>query len=197
MAERTEAQFFAQVCSLWMVTRGAISHRACSIMPAMLDVERDAGAVPRARVPMRVWGGLALAVTLDTLVQIIWKSTVRRVPGEVGSIGVFWSLAKQPALYLVIALATGQFINWMLLLSVADVSFALPFTALGYVSVGLFSVVLLGEHVGMGRAAGIALILAGVGFISRTPHSTRPAEAAGARLDCDRAVPAALAEARS
>ena len=166
-------------------------------MPAMVNLECEEAATPRARVPLRVWGGLALAVMLDTLVQLIWKRTVGRIPGDVGNVAVFWSLARQPALYLVIVLATAQFINWMLLLSVADVSFALPFTALGYVSVGLFSVILLGEHIGWGRAAGTALILVGVAFISRTPHSTRPAVAPIARQDADQVVPAVFAEAQS
>ena len=137
------------------------------------DDEAESHSPGRVRVPLRVWGGLAVAILLDTMVQIIWKATVRDVSRDAGTVQFLWALARRPAFYLVILLALAQFANWMALLAVADVSFCQPLTALGYVTVGLCSVVLLGEHIGWTKGAGTALILAGVAFISRTPYSTR------------------------
>jgi drug/metabolite transporter (DMT)-like permease len=77
--------------------------------------------------------------------------------------------------HLTIALAIAQFFNWMLVLARADLSFAQPITALSYVTVaavGHFSS--LHEKVGPMRAAGIALIVAGVWQMSRTEGKEPP-----------------------
>ena len=67
-------------------------------------------------------------------------------------------------------------ILWMLsrmtLLSWADLSYVLPVTALGYVLTALMGRVFLGEHVSLGRWAGIALIMGGVSLVGDTPIRT-------------------------
>jgi uncharacterized membrane protein len=60
----------------------------------------------------------------------------------------------------------------MLVLSWADYSFVMPFTAVSYALVPLLGFLWLGEAVPPTRRAGIALIVLGVLLISRTPPRT-------------------------
>jgi drug/metabolite transporter (DMT)-like permease len=60
----------------------------------------------------------------------------------------------------------------MLVLSWADYSFVMPFSAIAYALVPLFGYLWLGEQVPSVRWVGIALIVFGVCLVSRTPPST-------------------------
>jgi uncharacterized membrane protein len=70
-------------------------------------------------------------------------------------------------------------IAWMLLrlrlLQIADLSFVLPLTAVGYILNAAMGAAFLGEHVSLARWAGAALITGGAALTSITP-----AEGAGA-----------------
>ena len=60
----------------------------------------------------------------------------------------------------------------MLVLSWADYSFVMPFSALTYALVPLFGYLFLHEHVVTARWIGIVLIFFGVVLINRTPPRT-------------------------
>ena len=60
----------------------------------------------------------------------------------------------------------------MRVLARADLSFAQPFTALGYITVLAISAHSLHEQISAPKVLGVALILLGVFFISRTPFRT-------------------------
>ena len=60
----------------------------------------------------------------------------------------------------------------MLVLSWADYSFVMPFTAVSYALVPIFGYLWLGEAVPPQRSVGIALIVFGVVLVSRTPPRT-------------------------
>jgi hypothetical protein len=60
----------------------------------------------------------------------------------------------------------------MLVLSWADYSFVMPFSAITYGLVPLFAFLWLGEQVLTARWVGIGFIMAGVYLVSRTPPST-------------------------
>ena len=60
----------------------------------------------------------------------------------------------------------------MLVLSLADYSFVMLFSAITYALVPLLGYLWLGEHVPMGRRFGIVLIVLGVFLVSRTPPRT-------------------------
>jgi multidrug transporter EmrE-like cation transporter len=60
----------------------------------------------------------------------------------------------------------------MLVLSWADYSFVMPFSAIAYALVPLLGYLFLGEHVSAARTVGIILIFLGVLLINRTPHRT-------------------------
>ena len=62
----------------------------------------------------------------------------------------------------------------MLVLSWADYSFVMLFSAITYALVPLLGYLWLGEYVPMARRLGIVLIVFGVFLVSRTPPSTTP-----------------------
>ncbi len=69
------------------------------------------------------------------------------------------------------------FLCHMLVLSWADYSFVMPFSAVAYALVPLLGYLFLGERVAPARWAGIAVIFAGVVLVSRTPaRTTEPSQ---------------------
>ena len=126
------------------------------------------------RLPVRLALGLFLAIVLDTALQTIWKRAALALPANAlsdpGSAAL--SVLHQPIFLLVGLLIAFQMINWLKVLDDADVSFALPITALSYVSVAAVSAIWLGEALTLGKAFGVALILGGVYLVSRTDYRT-------------------------
>jgi drug/metabolite transporter (DMT)-like permease len=82
-----------------------------------------------------------------------------------------WFL-QQPRLWILIGCFAVQFVNWMWVLSNADLSFAQPFTALSYVAVSGCAAFYFHEHIGPLRIVGIGLVLVGVIFVASSPHRT-------------------------
>jgi drug/metabolite transporter (DMT)-like permease len=82
--------------------------------------------------------------------------------------GMVTRAISNPWLILGVALQASFFVIYLLLLSRADVSLVLPLTAVDYIVVAILAQYLLGETVTLGRWAGMALIVAGVGLLSRT-----------------------------
>src|SRR6202030_3231752 len=87
---------------------------------------------------------------------------------EAGAIHVLSS----GTIWLGIALMLLFMICHMLVLSWADYSFVMPFSAIAYALVPLLGYIFLGEHVSAARSIGIVLIFLGVLLINRTPHRT-------------------------
>lgn len=127
--------------------------------------------LPR-KIPIRVIVGLLCAIVIDTALQLFWKSAVLALPGESESSAPFLSIFREPLFIGVIVIMSLQFFNWMAVLNRADLSYAQPVTALSYVTVGLLSAIFLNEPVDGLQILGIACVLAGVWFISRTNHAT-------------------------
>jgi drug/metabolite transporter (DMT)-like permease len=119
-------------------------------------------------LPPALFFRLALAVVLDTAVQILWKMAAMQLPGI-------------SLLFVLVAVLFGwQLFNWLRVLESSDLSYSQPITALSLVAVFALSVLLLGEGVDLPKVTGTVLVLAGVWFISRTDHDSRP-ESAGRR----------------
>ncbi|WP_245258047.1 EamA family transporter [Rhodomicrobium vannielii] len=109
---------------------------------------------------------------MDSAIQIFWKTAVLDLPDDAS----FFAIFKEPLFLVVITIMTLQFFNWMVVLANADLSFAQPVTALSYVCVAVMSAIFLRESVDVVQMLGIALVIAGVYFISRTDHLTKRAE---------------------
>jgi multidrug transporter EmrE-like cation transporter len=84
--------------------------------------------------------------------------------------------------WLGIALMLGYMVSYMLVLSWADYSFVMPFTALSYAMVAVTGYIWLGEKVPGPRWFGIGLIVAGVFLVSRTPTTTTTLADASSRV---------------
>jgi uncharacterized membrane protein len=71
-----------------------------------------------------------------------------------------------------IVMMLGFMVCHMLVLSWADYSFVMPFSAIAYALVPLLAYIFLREQVSTARWIGIVLIVFGVVLINRTPHRT-------------------------
>jgi drug/metabolite transporter (DMT)-like permease len=120
----------------------------------------------------KVWIGLVVAVSLDTAAQIAWKGAAVRIPAGDPLWQIVRSLATQGTTYVLITLFLLQFVNWLMVLGRADLSYAQPITATSYVTVAVGSMLILGEQLPPTRWLGIVCILAGVFLISRTQQKT-------------------------
>jgi drug/metabolite transporter (DMT)-like permease len=79
-------------------------------------------------------------------------------------------LIATPAIYAGLFLFGLSALVWLVVLSRASLSFAYPFAALTYVLILRFDLFILDETVPPLRWAGVALIVAGIFLVSRTPH---------------------------
>ncbi len=129
------------------------------------------------KVPLRVTLGLIIAIVLDTLLQLSWKSAVSIMPSGDLSLQDLAAIVTSPLVIGIVALMGLQLLNWMKVLGHADLSFAQPITALSYVSVLGLSALYLNEKIGLAQAAGVGFILVGVWCISRTDHASSKREA--------------------
>ena len=131
-------------------------------------------------LPTRTLAGLVLAIFFDTVLQLVWKSAAVELPSG----GTFWCLVngvfQNPLFLLVLLLMTLQFFNWMMVLCNADLSYAQPVTAVSYVLVLGASALFFQEPVDAVQVSGVALVLIGVWFISRTDSVTPPKTSEGA-----------------
>jgi uncharacterized membrane protein len=114
-----------------------------------------------------------VAVTLGGTGHVMLAKGMRPIgdltEAPLGSLGAMIMRAiTTPWVWLGVALQASFFFLYLALLSRTDVSRVLPMTALDYVVVALLAQWALGESVTPARWAGIALIVVGVGLVSRT-----------------------------
>ncbi len=103
-------------------------------------------------------------------------------PVSIHHLGSLFVAVANPWVITGILLLLCFFASYLTALSWADLSFVLPSTALGYVVVALLSRFWLHEHISPFRWAGILLIVAGVGFVTRGPSYTEHSPAEEPRL---------------
>jgi drug/metabolite transporter (DMT)-like permease len=125
-----------------------------------------------SKLPVAVIVGIVLAIILDTIIQTTWKLAVAGVPESASLVSTAREAAANPWFWAAMAAFIAQLFNWMRVLARADLSFAQPFTALSYISVLAISAHSLHEDISAQKVLGVALILLGVVFISRTPFRT-------------------------
>jgi drug/metabolite transporter (DMT)-like permease len=108
----------------------------------------------------------------DTLLSVGMKSAG---PISLHHLGALLHALLNPMVFCGILLLLVFMAANLTALSWADLTFVLPSTAFGYVVVALLARFWLHESISLSRWAGIAMIIAGVGFVangpSRTEHS--------------------------
>jgi drug/metabolite transporter (DMT)-like permease len=129
-----------------------------------------------ARVPVRLVIGLAVAIALDTGLQLVWKTGIAGLPDTSSVWETLVAIARNPIFILAFVFMAAQLVNWLKVLDHADLSYAKPFTSLSYVTVCILSVLLLGEHIAPLQILGIVVVVAGVWCVSQTKRSTLEAE---------------------
>lgn len=92
------------------------------------------------------------------------------------------TLAANPLAYMIvivhpfaalgIGLLTLAFLTRMVLFSVADLSYMLPITAIGYIIAAVYGMVFLQEQISSERWLGIALIFSGIALVGTTTART-------------------------
>lgn len=82
--------------------------------------------------------------------------------------GMVARAVSNPWLIFGVVLQASFFFIYLVLLSRADVSLVLPLTAIDYLVVAILAQYMLGETVTVARWAGMGLIVAGVGLLSKT-----------------------------
>ncbi|MEQ1919077.1 MAG: EamA family transporter [Elusimicrobiota bacterium] len=73
-----------------------------------------------------------------------------------------WAAVRNRHVLTGVATNAGQFLSWLVVLSWAELSWALPMNALEYIVVAGLAYKMLGERLAPRRMAGIGLIAAGV-----------------------------------
>src|SRR5581483_137893 len=134
--------------------------------------------VMKRGLPAWLTARLALAIALDSAVQLLWKLAALQLPGSLSPSALAAAALHQPLFLLLGALFVWQLANWLRVLEASDLSYSQPITSLSFVSVFALSVLFLGERVDAAKIFGIAFVFAGVWLIGRTPHDRR-AGAAG------------------
>jgi drug/metabolite transporter (DMT)-like permease len=77
-----------------------------------------------------------------------------------------------PWVVLGVLMLIGFFVSYLSALSWADLTFVLPATSLSYILMVLLAKFFLHENVTVWRWLGVALIVAGVGFVASGPEAT-------------------------
>lgn len=113
----------------------------------------------------------AVVVVLNVAGNFALSLGMKRAPFSAGPGMALLEPAAMAGVVLLVA--------WMLLrlrlLQMADLSFVLPVTALGYILNAMIGAALLGEHVTLARWTGAALITGGAALTSLTPANSRRA----------------------
>jgi drug/metabolite transporter (DMT)-like permease len=131
------------------------------------EIDQRAAPATRRRFGRRHRQALLILalIILVTATQLAFKAGSEDVGA--GDFDLTWlqSSLAQPSVWLAIGLYLLTFAVWLLILQRTDLSRAFPLTSLTYVSVPLLAWLIFGETVSLSRAAGIAMIVAGVALL--------------------------------
>lgn len=109
---------------------------------------------------------VALVVILGTLGQTALKYAINSIPADF-SLGARVSLlARSGWFYGGFALVGTGFVSWLSVLMRADLSFAVPFLALGFPMILLSSAFILHEPVGVLRVVGTLVVAIGIFMVA-------------------------------
>jgi drug/metabolite transporter (DMT)-like permease len=117
------------------------------------------------------WLLVAIIVAATTIGELLQAAAMKRHgeihdfrPGAIGRLVAI--LARNKFIVAAVAAMAVSFFAFMALLSVSDLSFAVPATAVTYVIETILAKYLLKENVGMGRWVGASLVTCGVALLA-------------------------------
>ena len=117
-------------------------------------------------------GLILVSVTLAAVAQVTLKAGMNHVTdangGQLAMNGDSLKQIAQPVLvWAGLAIFAVSAVLWLFALSRADLSFAYPFAALGYVIIVIASILFLDEHVQPVTWVGVVLIISGIVLIAQ------------------------------
>jgi drug/metabolite transporter (DMT)-like permease len=120
---------------------------------------------------------LFLMLTLGPICNAVLDKGMKQIGSlDLSTAAAIWAgyrhVAASQTIWLGMSCGAGYLICYMLVLSLADYSFVLPFSGMTYALVPLLGHLFLHEKVSGARWIGIALIFFGVLIINRTPSRT-------------------------
>jgi uncharacterized membrane protein len=122
---------------------------------------------------LRVAGFLVLVLLLRAAGNTLLAFGMRQVPQSVADhLGAFLQAISNPYVDCGILALLLTFLVRMALLSLADLSYVLPVTAIGYFLAALMGKTFLHETVTPQRWLGTVLIMVGAALVGSTEHST-------------------------
>ena len=117
------------------------------------------------------WLLVAIIVAATSAGEVLQAAGMKR-HGEIsdfrpGALGrVVYTISRNALIVLSVAMMAISFFAFMALVSVADLSFAVPATAVSYVLETILAKTVLKEDVGWRRCTGALLVCAGVAMLS-------------------------------
>jgi len=117
-------------------------------------------------------GLILVSVTLAAVAQVTLKAGMNHVTdangGELAmNADSLKQIATQALVWVGLAIFAVSAVLWLFALSRANLSFAYPFAALGYVIIVIASILFLGEHVQPLTWVGVVLIVTGILLIAQ------------------------------
>jgi multidrug transporter EmrE-like cation transporter len=117
-------------------------------------------------------GLILVSVTLAAIAQVTLKAGMNHVTdangGQLALSGdSLKQIASQVWVWAGLIIFAFSAVLWLFALSRADLSFAYPFAALGYVIIVIASILFLGEHVQPITWVGVVLIISGIVLIAQ------------------------------
>ncbi|HJX08370.1 MAG TPA: EamA family transporter [Actinomycetota bacterium] len=117
-------------------------------------------------------GLILVSVTLAAVAQVTLKAGVNHVTDANGgqlamNADSLKQIAQQVLVWAGLAIFAVSAVLWLFALSRADLSFAYPFAALGYVIIVIASILFLDEHVQPITWVGVVLIISGIMLIAQ------------------------------
>ena len=119
---------------------------------------------------LRVWLLTIVVVLANVGGNAILGYAMKQAPATAGVIGSI----LQPVAMLGIVVLIAWMLLRMRLLGMADLSFVVPVTAIGYVLSAMAGVFLLHEHVPLRGWIGTVIIMAGATLTGLTEHADKP-----------------------
>lgn len=108
-----------------------------------------------------------LTTALGAVGQTFLKRAVSALPAGVGAAAAVLGLATSPTFWTGILLTGSGTVAWLVTLSKADLTYAMPFAGMGIALVMVAGALILREPIGWQRLVGTAVILVGVTLVAR------------------------------
>lgn len=112
---------------------------------------------------------LVLAVTvLGAIGQTMLKHAINSMPAGTGAAGAIFSLLSSWAFYAGGLIVVAGGVTWLYALSRADITYAMPFLGMGFITTMITSAIFLHEGIAPGRVLGTIVIVIGMFLVARS-----------------------------